>query len=550
MRRRVVIVGMDGLTFDSAGPLMRAGFMPSLARAMESGASGVLLSTTPPCTAPAWVSFATGCNPGKHGCFDFLVPHGPSGRFRTVSSHDIRTQTFYEIVAASGRKVVLVNLPVSYPPRLAGPENVVITSLMTKGEQAVFPAEMLDRLPILRRYRIYPDPDIAANGTDAEYIRDIRALERIRFECARALYQALDWDLFFYLISGTDWVQHRRYGQLLEPRAGSQEVEAFAEFDRYLGWFLENLPQDAHLIIMSDHGFMARKGIFFINTWLWREGYLKVRAGVTERVKLATPQGVARDRALRKRRVKLGPTLLRWIGRLPALWDMARLLGRPLKKALGLQLDYRHGSPIFEESRAFCPWEGMWGIFLNETATPCGEMVGEPGPDRDLAQEIRYKLSMLKDPEEGLPVFDHVFLREELYEGQWVHLGPHLILQSSRFQIETTVTHPGILFRKAKHQGHSPRGVLIAVGPEIRPNERIRESSIVDVAPTALHLLDLPIPSDRDGRVIQEIFRPDSDALKRSPKYSAPPPQAVTPLPTSPEEEQIVEERLRSLGYL
>lgn len=550
MKRRLVIIGMDGLTFDCTEPLIKAGFLPEFSRTIKSGTSAILRSTTPPCTAPAWVSFATGCNPGKHGCFDFLVPHGPFGHFRTVNSRDIRTQTFYEIAAEAGMKVVLINLPVSYPPLLSGPDNIVITSLMTRGDQAVFPRQTVERFPILKRYRIYPDPYIAANGTDAEYIQDVMALERVRFECGRELYRGVDWDIFFYLISGTDWVQHRRHEHLLQPRAGSPELKAFAEFDKYLGWFLDNLPAGAHLIIVSDHGFMRRKGIFFLNTWLWKEGYLKVHPAITESPRPSTPQGFARAQALRKRKIRPSPGLLRWIDRFPALWDMARLLSRPFKRALRLQLDYCNGNPVPEESRAFCPWEGMWGIFLNEAAMFHKDSPGEGAPSRGLAEEIKEKLLKLKDPEENLPVFEAVFLREELYTGPWVHLAPQLVLHSSRFQIDTTVTQPGLLFRRARHQGHSPYGVLVAAGPQARRNERIEEVSIMDVAPTLLHLLGLPIPSDRDGRILQEIFRPGSEALGRPPRQLPPTVKTLHPLPPSCEEERVVEERLRSLGYL
>ena len=73
MGARLVIVGIDGGTFDLAGAWAEQGLLPNLARLMEKGVWGDLTSTYPPITAPAWSSFLTGCNPGKHGVFDFLV---------------------------------------------------------------------------------------------------------------------------------------------------------------------------------------------------------------------------------------------------------------------------------------------------------------------------------------------------------------------------------------------------------------------------------------------------------------------------------------------
>src|SRR5688572_13252617 len=67
----IAIIGLDGATWDLAGPFLEAGDMPALAGLVARGASGVLRSTVPPVTFPAWSSFMTGANPGKHGIFDF-----------------------------------------------------------------------------------------------------------------------------------------------------------------------------------------------------------------------------------------------------------------------------------------------------------------------------------------------------------------------------------------------------------------------------------------------------------------------------------------------
>ena len=72
MSARLVIVGIDGGTFDLAAPWAAEGLLPNLARLMERGSWGDLVSTYPPITAAAWSSFLTGCNPGKHGVYDFL----------------------------------------------------------------------------------------------------------------------------------------------------------------------------------------------------------------------------------------------------------------------------------------------------------------------------------------------------------------------------------------------------------------------------------------------------------------------------------------------
>ena len=55
----IAIVGLDGATWDLARPLMDAGKMPTLAALERRGVCATLLSTYPPISAPAWVTFLT-----------------------------------------------------------------------------------------------------------------------------------------------------------------------------------------------------------------------------------------------------------------------------------------------------------------------------------------------------------------------------------------------------------------------------------------------------------------------------------------------------------
>jgi hypothetical protein len=53
---------------------------------------------------------------------------------------------------------------------------------------------------------------------------------------------------------------------------------------------------------------------------------------------------------------------------------------------------------------------------------------------------------------------------------------------------------------------HDPKGMLILHGPGIEAGVEIRECNNLDLAPTMLSLLDLPIPADLKGRVLAEAF--------------------------------------------
>ncbi|MCL5256546.1 MAG: alkaline phosphatase family protein, partial [Chloroflexi bacterium] len=70
-RPSVVLLGLDGADFGLVDRLIELGKLPNLQKLREEGASGVLQSTYPSFTAPAWTSFITGLWPGKHGIFNF-----------------------------------------------------------------------------------------------------------------------------------------------------------------------------------------------------------------------------------------------------------------------------------------------------------------------------------------------------------------------------------------------------------------------------------------------------------------------------------------------
>ena len=112
----IAIIGLDGATWDLAGPFLEAGDMPVLAALRRSGAHGVLRSTMPPVTFPAWSSFMTGTNPGKHGIFDFTRRVAGTYEVAFVGSRDRRVPTVWKLLSDAGRRVAVIGVPTTYPP--------------------------------------------------------------------------------------------------------------------------------------------------------------------------------------------------------------------------------------------------------------------------------------------------------------------------------------------------------------------------------------------------------------------------------------------------
>ena len=114
---KVLVLGLDGATWDILNPLISEGHLPNLARLRETGAAGSLDSIFPPLSPVAWTGVMTGKNSGKHGVFEFLeYGHDPL-KARVNSSRSIQAELLWEIAGRHGKKTVAGGVPMSYPPR-------------------------------------------------------------------------------------------------------------------------------------------------------------------------------------------------------------------------------------------------------------------------------------------------------------------------------------------------------------------------------------------------------------------------------------------------
>jgi len=138
--RRVIVLGLDGLSPRVASELMDAGEMPNLSSLGQKGTFRPLGTTCPGISPVAWSSFLTGVNPGKHGIFDFLAPDrkrylavlssvktGESssrrglGPFSKQASKPfvalLRKGTpFWSLLGRYGVRSTVLRVPITYPP--------------------------------------------------------------------------------------------------------------------------------------------------------------------------------------------------------------------------------------------------------------------------------------------------------------------------------------------------------------------------------------------------------------------------------------------------
>ena len=148
-----------------------------------------------------------------------------------------------------------------------------------------------------------------------------------------------------------------------------------------------------------------------------------------------------------------------------------------------------------------------------------------------------------------------MYKKEELYHGDRVLLAPDLILHTDRSKYvsfghadfgSNKILEPSI----GQTGHHTMDGIVVLHGPGVKANEAIR-GDIIDIAPTVLYALGLPVPSIMDGTVLQDGFTPEYLAAHPITQTAGSVEKtAVSTGVYSEEDEEQVMERLRQLGYV
>jgi predicted AlkP superfamily phosphohydrolase/phosphomutase len=537
MSRPVLIIGLDGASDDVLAPLIAAGDMPTLGRLRERGASGMLRSVVPPITPAAWSSFMTGKRPGKHGIYDFRL-YDPQGyRDTFVTSRALKEPTLWELLTAAGRRVAVVNLPVTYPPnpRLG----TVVSGFDTPSVASGFthPPELRER--ILARIPDYfliavpdpSDPELQRAETFGRFADDVERAFEQRARVALDLLGEGPWDAFMVHFQDTDILQHRAWRFIAErerfPERWARLRGVYRRLDGLLAELLAATPPDSLLVVLSDHGFGPHAGRLYPNVLLRQWGYLSWRGRRRERLR----------RSLHKRLVRLGVARARAKRRDP--W-IAQVRDRSFERMLPLR---------WKRTRAYVALAEMYGLLYVNLRGREPEGIVTPGPEQaHLIAELQERFREVRDPRDGAPVFADVVRGEDVYPTDALGRRPDLVLvPRGEYSVYRDLNHQLWLAHYPVTSGtHRPEGVLMVSGTGVRPGPLARPAELIDLAPTILATAGLPVPEDMDGRVLTEVFT-DPPAIRLAPALER---KAVAPDELSAAEEGQVLERLRALGYM
>ena len=574
-KTRVLVIGLDGVTFDLIYPWVEEGKLPNFKRFMNEGVCGTLTSVIRPASPQAWSSFITGKNPGKHRINYFIQRVENSYGIRFINAKTRVGESIWGILSRHGKRVGVINVPITYPPEKVN--GFMISGMDSPGVNSKFtyPAGLYSEIKDKVGQYIL-DSGMGGYVTGGRYVQSLKRLNQMitqRFKTARYLYQKENWDFFMVVFAAPDRVQHsfwrymdRRHPLFTEDshREFGKAIEnTYVRMDKVLGEFDRMVDEDTVILVMSDHGAgpVSDKTIY-LNKWLASKGLLKFRneaysVTLTGRFHARTKGLLFRHILQPTRRLLWKSTSRETKERLVKLFP--RLRDKMMSMFFFSNIDVEHTKVFAEENRSI--------IWLNVNGRDPKGIV-EPGREyEELRDYIIQELEGLRCPYTGQNVVQKAYKREELYFGDYVHEAPDIIVMWNHYTSRPSHTSKsGDFIRRISkeemeeleanlHQNaeHRLNGVFMAKGQYVKRGMNLKHANIMDLVPTTLYLFGLPVPEDMDGKVLTDIFEERflrNNPVRYEPAFGDKRADFISDGVYSAEESQQIKKRLKELGYI
>ena len=486
---KVVIIGLDGLNPNLVYQWKNE--LPIMRKLMEEGIHGKIKSTVPPITTQAWSCVLCGRNPGHFGYWDFTYRNEYCyGQPDLVSSNirDSRVDSIYKILSAHDKRVAIINVPVTYPPPEI-PNGYCISSFMIPNidKQFTHPASLKGEIK-----STIGDYIIDASTSDMnfrqipeeEVMKRIYDMDRQRFELGKYFMKDKKCDFVFIVVMGTDRIHHLFYRYFDEGHKRYTYHDKYKDVlkdhykfcDENMGEIFNLVDQNTSIIVVSAHSVQRLDGRLNLNEWLIQEGYMKLKS----RPKQLTP-------------------------------------------LMEADIDW-------SKTRAWAT--GFTGqLYLNVKGREQQGAVDPQDYDKTL-DELIEKIIDITD-EKGEKLDTKVYKRKEIHSGEYARFGPDLFIcfDNSQWSTSELIGYDSIYSydtpKGPDDAGHGPYGSFAMMGPGVPNTGEMSGADLLDIAPTVLHLMSLPIPTDMEGKVL----------TKKEGVYLE-------------EDRKEVRERLSKLGYL
>lgn len=280
---KLLIIGLD-----CADPRFVFGWkeeLPNLRKLMEKGAYGPMLSCHPPITVPAWAVMMSGKDPGQLGYYGFRNRKDYSYDGYTIANATaVKCDRVWDILSRRGKKVVLLGVPQTYPPK---PVNgCVVSGFLAPSTESnyTYPAPLKDEIEEVADGYVLDVENFRTDDKEALLGRIYDKTQK-HFKVAKHLIRTKPWDFFMLVEMGVDRIHHG-FWSFVDPEhrkfePGNPFENSIKEYykycDREIGELLSLVPEDTIVIVISDHGARKMEGGICFNEWLIREGYLTLK---------------------------------------------------------------------------------------------------------------------------------------------------------------------------------------------------------------------------------------------------------------------------------
>ncbi|UCC94705.1 MAG: alkaline phosphatase family protein, partial [Candidatus Omnitrophota bacterium] len=525
---RVIVIGLDGATFKIIAPLVKKGRLPNFKRLMQEASFGPLQSTIPPITPCAWISFATGKDPSKHGLYDFKHHEGDPENKKAVNSTFVKAKSLWELLSEARKRCIVIYVPCTYPPeeingilisRILAPSNKNCTypkslyyTLRKRGfieedESKIFEQHADDadkrgqvkdlaKRPIkLSKEQIRKTKEHIEKMHNAARDKIFKKIEKDISKgliLAKELLKKEDWDFFMVVFMAADNAGHGFWYNQTKVRI------VYEKLDRAVGELFDLAGKDTITFIMSDHGFTSIPYACNINEWLFQKGLLFKKFEPIHQESRKELKAVLK-------KIRIG--------------TLGRNQNKFTKFHCRLKTDYAR-SKVYLQSRT------SYGLRINLAGRENKGVVRRQDYE-PLREYLIKELKKMRDPTTGKRIFSHILKKEDIYSVSPFSIAPapdiFLLAKDTRFILEGKVAEGTKIFAKTfKNYGfHCSKGIFFAHGNNIKATS-LKSVKITDLTPTILHILNVPLPEDLDGRVLREIFEPHTFYRKKKICYQNP----------------------------
>lgn len=276
-KKRVLIIGLDGVPHSLLLDLAQKGIMPATSRLIDSGHIHRMKASLPEISAVSWTNFMTGANPGTHGIFGFTDFKSNSYDLRFPNFLDLKKETFWDKLGEQRRKCIIINQPSTYPARKIN--GILISGFVAiELSKAIYP---LFYKAALEKMGYQIDIDTQKSRENAEFLwQDLSKTLSVRQKALNFFWKE-DWDYLEFVITGTDRLHHFQWNAYEDENHVHHQnfLDYYRQIDGVINEIITSfrkLEDDDHgLYFLSDHGFAKIEQEVYLNAWLEKESYLK-----------------------------------------------------------------------------------------------------------------------------------------------------------------------------------------------------------------------------------------------------------------------------------